>query len=154
MRGFPPIHLLLLAVAFALLAVPLVRLTGASRAASGGGAGSVVVAGAAEHPEGEHVHEVPVRVRLRYAHRPEALALMTGETDWLKGVDWQESPVEFEAEMEVGHDGSEFVLEAKWPEGVKSTVVTVEMEPEGMEMRTETRWSDEGRVSDVLTFVW
>jgi hypothetical protein len=62
--------------------------------------------------------------------------------------------VESEAEMEIGHEGNEMVLEAKWPEGVGATAVTVELEPEGLDMRSETRWSEGGAISDVLTFVW
>jgi hypothetical protein len=30
----------------------------------------------------------------------------------------------------------------------------VELEPDGLELRSETRWSEGGVVSDVLTFVW
>jgi hypothetical protein len=56
--------------------------------------------------------------------------------------------------MEIGHEGNELVLEVKWPEGVGATAVTVELEPEGLDMRSETRWSDGGAISDVLTFVW
>jgi len=150
------LHLLLLITAFVLLSVPLRHLTGAVKSESGqavAGA-SGVVEGMEEHPEGEHVHRVPVRIRVRYAHAPEMMRLEAGERDLLKGVGLGTSPVECEAEMEIGHEGNEFVLEVKWPEGVGATAVTVELEPEGLDMRSETRWSDGGAISDVLTFVW
>jgi hypothetical protein len=156
MRGSPMLHLLLLITAFVLLSVPLRHLTGAVKSESGqavAGA-SGVVEGMEEHPEGEHVHRVPVRIRVRYAHAPEMMRLEAGERDLLKGVGLGTSPVECEAEMEIGHEGNEFVLEVKWPEGVGATAVTVELEPEGLDMRSETRWSEGGAISDVLTFVW
>jgi hypothetical protein len=150
------LHLLLLITAFVLLSVPLRHLTGAVKSESGqavAGA-SGVVEGMEEHPEGEHVHRVPVRIRVRYAHAPEMMRLEAGERDFLKGASLGTSPVECEAEMEIGHEGNEFVLEVKWPEGVGATAVTVELEPEGLDMRSETRWSEGGAISDVLTFVW
>jgi|LakMenEpi03Aug12_release.lakeMendotaPanAssembly.Ray.scaffolds.fasta_scaffold1512076_1 hypothetical protein len=150
------LHLLLLITAFVLLSVPLRHLTGAVKSESGqavAGA-SGVVEGMEEHPEGEHVHRVPVRIRVRYAHAPEMMRLEAGERDLLKGASLGTSPVECEAEMEIGHEGNELVLEVKWPEGVGATAVTVELEPEGLDMRSETRWSDGGAISDVLTFVW
>ena len=156
MRGSPMLHLLLLITAFVLLSVPLRHLTGAVKSESGqavAGA-SGVVEGMEEHPEGEHVHRVPVRIRVRFVGVPETMRLQVGERDLLKGVDLDASPVECEAEMEIGHEGNELVLEVKGPEGVGATAVTVELEPEGLDMRSETRWSEGGAVSDVLTFVW
>ncbi len=156
MRGSPRIHLLLLAVAFALVALPLSRLTCGPRNGHehAAGQGTTVVHGSDEHPEGEHVHHLPVRVRVRFAHPPEALSLLAGERNLVEDAVWEESPVEFETELDIGHDGNEFVLEARWPEGTPQTAVTVELEPEGLEARSETRWSEEGEVSDVLTFAW
>lgn len=150
------LHLLLLTTAFVLLSVPLRHLTGAVKSELGqavaGAAG--VVEGMEEHPEGEHVHRVPVRIRVRFAHVPERMRLEVGERDLLERVGLGTSPVECEAELEIGHEGNEFVLEVKWPEGVGATAVTVELEPEGLDMRSETRWSEGGAISDVLTFVW
>ncbi len=157
MRGSPPIHLLLLAAAFVLVAFPLWRLT----CARGGGHdhahdGPVVVRGAHDHPEEEHVHHLDTRVRVIFAHQPQSVSLMAGEKEILKDIDWAsaEAPVEVEAELEIGHDGNELVLEVSWPEGTPLTAVTVELEPEGLDARAETRWAAEGEVSDVLTFVW
>ena len=150
------LHLLLLFTAFALVSVPLRHLTGGVKAgeAEVGKGEAAVVEGTEEHPEGEHAHRVPVTIRLRFAHQPEALSLRVGEMDLLKGVDRAESSVECVAELELGHEGNEFVLEGKWPEGASDTAVTVELEPDGMDARTETRWSDGGTISDVLTFAW
>jgi hypothetical protein len=156
MRGSPMLHLLLLITAFLLLSVPLRHLTGAVRVGGGTGEGvkAGVVDGMEEHPEGEHVHRVPVRVRVRFVGVPETMRLQVGERDLLKGMGFGTSPVECEAEMEIGHEGNEMVLEAKWPEGAGEAAVTVELEPEGLDGRSETRWSEGGTISDVLTFVW
>ena len=110
--------------------------------------------GMEEHPEGEHVHRVPVRIRVRFVGVPETMRLQVGERDLLKGLDLGTSPVECEAEMEIGHEGNEMVLEAKWPEGAGEAAVTVELEPEGLDGRSATRWSAGGAISDVLTFLW
>ena len=150
------LHVLLLFTAFTLVSVPLRHLTGGVKAGEveAGKGGASVVEGIDEHPEGAHSHRVPVTIRLRFAHQPEALALKVGDKDLLKGVGWEESPVECVAELELGHEGNELVLEGRWPEGASDTAVTVELEPDGMETRTETRWSDGGMISDVLTFTW
>lgn len=166
MRGSPPFHLLLLAAAFVLAAIPLSRLTCARDSGHahdhehehhGHDHGErVVVKGTDEHPEEEHVHHVETRVRLFFAHRPQSVSLLAGKKELLKDIDWTsaEAPLEVEAELEISHDGNELVLEATWPEGAPLTAVTVELEPEGLETRSETRWAAEGEVSDVLTFVW
>ena len=161
MRGSPPFHLLLLAVAFALVALPLTRLTcgrEADRSTETVPSSSArqVVRGMEEHPEGEHAHQVATRVRVYFAHAPQKVSLMAGEKELLKAIEWagSEAPVETEVELEIGHDGNELVLEAAWPDGTPLTAVTIELEPEGLEARSETRWAAEGGVSDVLTFVW
>jgi len=151
------LHLLLLMTAFVLLSVPLWHLTGAAAGSGSGPGGQVaagVVEGMEEHPEGEHAHRVSVRIRVRYAHAPESMHLVMGDRDLLTGTDLGSSPVESEAALELGHDGNEMVLEAKWAEGVGDTAVTVELEPDGLDARSETRWSEGGAISDVLTFVW
>lgn len=157
MRGSPPLHLLLLAAAFMLVALPLWRLTCARPGSHGHThGGPVVVRGVDDHPEEEHVHHLTTTVRVWFAHRPLSVSLMAGETELLKEVNWAaaEAPVEVGVELEIGHDGNELVLEASWPEGTPLTAVTVELEPEGLETRAETRWATEGEVSDVLTFEW
>lgn len=146
MRGSPLIHLVLLVTAFALVAVPLRHLTGA-------GKGDEPSLRAIETEESAE-ERVPVRLRLRFAHRPEALALESGGRDLLEGVEWGESPVEREIELNLGKDGTEFLLEGRWAEGAPETAVTVELEPDGMDLRTETRWSEGRAISDVLTFEW
>jgi hypothetical protein len=165
MRGFPPLQIFVLGLLFGLLAVPLAHLTGqaprpveerngASTSADHAGE-SQVVKGTSEHPEGEHKHvEVPALIRVRYAHRPLSLSLKAEGTELLTKLDLNNSPVEVTAEIEVSHDGNEFNLEAAWPPGTPDTALTVEIEPEGLDARTETRWSTEASLHEILTFSW
>ena len=61
---------------------------------------------------------------------------------------------EFKAGMEVSHDGNELIVSATWPEGTPETALTVELEPDGFETRSETRWSSGTELNEVLTFTW
>ena len=148
MRGSPPKHLLLLLLAFALIAVPLARLT------LGNGRELVAETETSLVSLAEPMERL-ARVVLRFAHQPQTLSLLSGERDLLEGVDWSESPVELEVPLPWGKEGLELVVEARWDlEPGVATAVTVEVEPEGEEQRSETRWSDGGSISDVLTFEW
>ena len=167
MRGFPPIQILVFGIAFALLAIPLIHLTGSSIFPVEAHAhddhddeghdheGPQVVQGGTEHPEGEHVHAaVPALVRLRYAHRPLSVSLKQDGKEMLTGADFAESPIEVKAEIGVSHDGNEMILEAKWPAGTPNTALTLEIEPDGFESLSETRWTAETELNEVVTFQW
>ena len=154
MRGSPLLHLLLLAAAFVLLSVPLRHLTGAQSKTASAAPAAGVVAGVAYHPVCVHSHLVHVRIQVLPAHAPQSLALLSGGKNLLAGADASRSPVECEAELELGHEGNELILEAQWSDGTPDTAVTVELEPAGLETRAETRWSEGGSISDVLTFIW
>lgn len=113
------------------------------------------VKGGTDHPEGEHKHvEVPTLVRLRFAHRPLTVSLKEGDVELAVKVDLATSPVEFQTELEVSHDGNELILQATWPEGTPETALTVELEPDGFDTRRETRWSSGNTLDEVLTFTW
>jgi hypothetical protein len=159
MRGFPPFQIFLLGLLFGLLAVPLGYLTGRGGHSAGAPVPkgeAEVIKGGAEHPEGEHRHEdVPVLIRVRFAHRPLSLSLKSEGKELLPpGSDLSSSPVEVQAEIAISHEGNELSLEAAWPEGTPDTALTVEVEPEGFETRQETRWSDGAALHEILTFVW
>lgn len=176
MRGFPPIQIFLLGLVFGLLALPLASLTGVRLPGFGSSShtendhdhsghdhdhgtaegGVKVVKGGSDHPEGEHRHtEVATWVRIRFAHAPQTLSLKQGGTEILKQpLDLKQSPVEVKADLEVSHEGNEMILSATWPEGTPETALTVELEPESFETRSETRWSSGPQMEEVLTFTW
>ncbi len=153
MRGFPPIHLMLLAIAFALVAVPLVQLTGRSAREEGLAAETKLQSGEGDlGASGEE--KTPVQIRLRFAHRPERVSLMVGERELLEGLSWSELQAVVETQLVIGEDGDELWVSASWPSGTPDTALTVELEPDGLEQKSETRWSEAGELSEVLTFHW
>ncbi len=165
MRGFPPVQIFLFGLVFGLLAWPLVQLTSDNKKADNQAGHdhsghshdgeTQVVKGAHDHPEGEHRHvEVSTLVRLRFAHQPLTVSLKQADNELTAKLDLSASPVEFRTGIEVSHEGNEFILVATWPEGTPDTALTVELEPEGFDTRSETRWSSGGELNEVLTFTW
>lgn len=141
MRGFPPIQIFLLVLAFVVLAIPLSILTGTT---------SPVKAAVVE----KVVEEKGVKglVRVRYAHRPVMLSVKIGEKEVIQGV--EESPMEVDAPLPSTKDGVDVFVKATWAEGTPDTAVTVELEPDGLAARSETRWSSAASLDEVITFEW
>ena len=75
MRGFPPIQIFLLCLAFIALAVPLSHLTGTSMQAK-------PVPRAAEKAETSS----GARLRLRYAHRPATLSVKIADKELVRDI--------------------------------------------------------------------
>lgn len=150
MRGFPPLQIFLLVLAFGLLAVPMVQLTGQVQPSSS----------AALERENESAQEkaanqkVEALIRLRYAHRPVSLSLKQEGRELLKDVDLTTSPIEVSTELAISPDGNELTLQAQWPDGTPDTALTFEVEPDGLDSRTETRWSAGSSLEEILTLTW
>ncbi len=146
MRGFPPIQIFVLGLLFALLAVPMVQLTG----------------NATHIPEVEPTaaqtraekKAAPAILRLRYAHRPISISLKSEGKELLAKLDLSASPAEMEAEIALSDDGNEFSLDAQWPEGTPDTALSLEIEPDGYDAKSETRWSSGAALSEILTYSW
>jgi hypothetical protein len=141
MRGYPPIHLLILMLAFGALAVPLVSLTSARKA---------VAASKVEQASSLHA----THLRLRVAHTPKVISLKTGERDLLGDIALNGSIIETKAEIAIPSDGIEFILSAEWPEGTPDTALTLEIEPDGLDTKSETRWSLGNTLTEVISFQW
>jgi len=160
MRGFPPLQIFILGLAFGLLAFPLARLTTGyvkehDDHAHEEHGDPKVVKGGTEHPEGEHRHvEVAALIRLRFAHQPLTVSLKQEGRELLAKPGLTASPVEVKAPIEVSHDGNEMILTATWPPGTPDTALTVEIEPDGFENRSETRWSFGAALNEVITLKW
>ncbi len=161
MRGFPPLQIFLLGLLFGLLAIPLVQLTGQAGSSSGGGelaassakavalAHSKSLAGSAR--EGE---KSPVFLRVRYAHKPLKISLKEAKRELIIKPDLSASPLEIETQLAIRPEGNELSLEASWPEGTPDTALTIEIEPDGRDARSETVWSQGADLSEILTFLW
>lgn len=142
MRGYPPIHLLVLMLAFGAMAVPLVNLTTARTVAA--------AAPRAEQVAGMH----KTHLALRFAHAPKSISLKMGEREFFKESALNASPIETQAELAIPTDGIEFILSAEWPDGTPDTALTLEVEPDGLDTKTETRWSIDTTLTEVISFQW
>ena len=140
MRGFPPIQIFLLCLAFIVLAVPMSHLTGNTSNAK-------VVKVAAKEAK-----SVKALLRLRFSHKPTTLSLKLADKELIASAD--ASPLELDAVLSSTKDGVDVFLSATWPENTPDTAVTLEIEPDGLEARSETRWSSAGSLDEVITFIW
>ena len=141
MTGSPPLHLALLLVVFMSLAVPLVQLTSAP---------STKRAIAVEVKEPEVVRGL---MRVRWAHSPTRLAIRSGD-EVISESKPEGSMMEKEFELKIPAEGIEFALSAEWPEATPDTAITLELEPDGLDARSETKWSIGNQLDEVVTFVW
>lgn len=128
-------------LAFGVLAVPLVNLTTARKA---------VAVQKAVQAAGLH----KTLVRLRFAHPPKSASLKYGEKELLEKPDLASSPVELDADLEIPAEGIEFILSAEWPDGTPDTALTLELEPDGLDTKSETRWSLGSTMTEVISFQW
>ncbi len=140
MRGFPPIQIFLLCLAFIVLAVPMSHLTGNASNAK-------VVQVAAKEAK-----SVKALLRLRFAHKPATLSLKLADKELITSAD--ASPIELDAVLPATKEGVDVFLSATWPENTPDTALTLEIEPDGLEARSETRWSSTGSLDEVITFSW
>lgn len=145
MRGFPPLHLLLFAIAFGLVAVPLSHLTFARPAVVRIQTGKPTVI-----PDGVHSY-----VRLRFAHVPEKVSVRLGGQLLLdEKTTNPAATMETEATFVIPKEGLELLVEATWPTGTPSTAITLELEPDEKEARSQTHWSADAALSQIYSFVW
>ncbi|MBL9115711.1 MAG: hypothetical protein JNJ83_11950 [Verrucomicrobiaceae bacterium] len=141
MTGSPPLHLALLLVVFIVLSVPLVQLTSAP---------SHRVMIPSEEVEDDIVAGV---LRFRWAHLPNQVTLKCGDLVFYDSKP-EGSILEKEIQLKIPDEGVELSLHAEWPANTPDTAITVELEPDGLDGRSETKWSSESRLDDVITFIW
>lgn len=140
MRGFPPIQIFLLCLAFIVLAVPLSHLTGDTSHAK------IIPPTTAE------VASVKAFLRLRFAHQPATLSLKIADKELITAIDT--SPLEFDATLPALKNGVDVFLSATWPDNTPDTALTLDIEPDGLAARSETCWSSSGSLDEVITFTW
>jgi hypothetical protein len=140
MRGFPPIQIFLLCLTFIVLAVPLSQLTGTTSHV--------------QHTEKKEKESPSVKtfLRLRYAHKPATLSLKIAGKELITKI--EASPIEMNTTLPDTQHGVDVFLSATWPEGTPDTSLTLELEPDGLATRSETRWSTAGSLDEVITFIW
>lgn len=143
MRGAPPLHLVLLAVAFGLFAIPLAQLTFARHETV------MVKTEAPATPSAQ----TGLLLRLRFAHVPKSLSLKMGDRELIPSAPVA-SPLEIRSEMIIPAEGLDLLLEVSWPEGTPETAVTIDLEPDGLETKSHTRWSTGTQLHESLPFLW
>lgn len=101
----------------------------------------------------EQSADVPTVITVRCAHRPEFLSISHGGL-----VLWQSSTPGLHEEVECGlpleNGSATLTVSARWPEDTPDTPVTLELEPEGREAASATRWSFGPSLNDSYSFSW
>ncbi len=147
MRGSPLLQCLIGAVAFALFAMPLARLTVARPAMP---RTEAATARAAESATVRHTF-----IRIRFAHPPAAISLRHDGRELIPtSASGLVSPFETGPSLPVSMEGIDIALTARWPVNTPDTAVTVELEPDGLDARRETRWAAGAALDETLSFKW
>ena len=128
-------------LAFIALAVPLVQLTSAV-----GAVDIIATKGVKESKE------VTTRVVVRWAHKPAKLSLKSGNKELLTAI--AEDPMETEVQLLIPKEGIELQAEAEWPAGTPNTALTIDLEPDSLESQSQTRWSVDGKLSEIIVYQW
>jgi hypothetical protein len=145
MRGSPPLHLVLFAVGFALLAIPLAQLTFARPVQK-------VDTSAVAPPTSK-----PTLIHLRFAHAPKSVSLkQSGGPELLKKLEGDApTAIETKVDLEIPQAGIEFLLNVTWPDGTPNTAVTMELQPDEMDSQSQTHWSSGASMQDeVISYKW
>lgn len=89
---------------------------------------------------------------VRFTGKPLNLRLRQGNQEWV--ADTTQMPAELELET-AATSPLELEVLAEW-EDASPQAVTLELEPEGRESRTETHWKPEGstQLHSLFTFTW
>lgn len=148
MRGFPPIQIIIVLVAFILLAIPLWKLTYK---------GDDVETGMSMEEQSLPVvsaeEEVEIELTIRCAHAPKKLIIMDMNGERASFYDEKNWPQRVSFSLKKKRL-IELAVEAEWGTDVESTAVTIELSPEGGTTVNETRWSMGKMMNDVFTFEW
>lgn len=97
--------------------------------------------------------DVPTVITVRCAHRPESISISrSGRTLWQSGTPGLHEEVECGLPLENG--SVTLTVSARWPEGTPDTPVTLELEPEGRQAASATRWSFGPSLNDSYSFSW
>ena len=143
MKGSPVFRTLAAIVGLALVGMLLFRMTDASPAIS-------TVSAEMLQPSAA----VATLIRIRTSHPLQHLTLRQ-ETQIIADIkNPQDQEWEIESSLANPADGAELVLEARWEDGLDHAAVTVELEPDALEAKSQTGWSDAGTLKAFLHFRW
>lgn len=101
----------------------------------------------------EGTADIPTIMTVRCAHRPESISISHGGR-----ILWKSEAPELHEEVECGmpleQNAITLTVSARWPEGTPDTPVTLELEPEGRQAVSATRWSFGPALNDTYSFSW
>lgn len=101
----------------------------------------------------EQTADIPTVITVRCAHRPESLSIShAGRVLWQSGSPGLHEEVE--CGLPLKEDSITLTVSARWPEGTPDTPVTLELEPEGRQAASATRWSFGPSLNDSYSFSW
>jgi hypothetical protein len=141
MRSSPLLLLSLVVLCFGALAVPLTWLTQARPA---------TLPVVASEPAGDRVNTL---IRLRFAHPPVKVSVKEADRVIATLDRPADNPIEITDTLALAN-GVELTIESSWPAGTRWTAVTIEIEPDGIEARSATRWTDSASLREVVSFSW
>ena len=149
MKGSPIVRTLVAWVGLVLVGVLLFQMTNADGDSVQGATSSVEVV--------ELSGAVPTMIRIRASHQPGSLVLSHGSEviaeyktpQELEALEW-----EIDSHIADPEQGVELVLTALWADGQENAAVTVELEPDGLETKSQTEWCVGGELSATLFFRW
>jgi len=154
MRSSPLLLLTVVALGFALIAVPLARLTWADDRTGTGRTTPALASTDLTSGSGS----VPVRILVRYAHAPRRVVVRAGaEVVATFGLPEASAGGQMEQSGRIALTPGawlELLVEVEWPDGTPPTALGVELEPDGFETRRATLWSDTPTAAEVLSFSW
>lgn len=95
----------------------------------------------------------PAVMTVRCAHQPESLSISCG-TNVIWSATRPALLTEAECSLPLQNGSATLTVTARWPANTPDTPVTLELEPEGKQAETVTRWSFGNTLTDTYSFSW
>jgi hypothetical protein len=91
-------------------------------------------------------------ITIRFAHLPQSWSLKVGDTILQESIHPDQFEYLLATDIPASAESVRFDIEATWEGVAQRTPVTISIEPEGDESLTETKWSVDGKIHDVVEY--
>jgi hypothetical protein len=143
MRGYPPLHLLLLMLFFGGLLIPLIHLTSPKD--------KLRVTAQTNHDDVETLH---CGVSLKVLPRAETIKIRQGDKVIIDEDLTMLDGIEFEIEVALNKAIADLEIEVQWKDGVEGQrVVGFEISPDEMESKMYTFWCERSILKEQISIV-